>query len=163
MKPQVPRSLIDGQVSGSRQIERALKQLPRATGKNVMKRALLKAVKPTVTLAKASAPVDDGDLRDSIKAGVKLTPRQRGRTDSGAVVYVGPTTPKGSHGHLVEFGTSTQRARPFLRRAWTATRSQVLGSVGEETWKALAKSARTLAKKAASGKLTKTARRALSQ
>lgn len=160
----MPRSLIDGQVLGARETERALKQLPKATAKGVLRRALVKSVKPTVEAAKRNAPKDDGDLADSIKATTRLSPRQRkgrNRGFRGAVAYVGPTTPKGAHGHFVEFGTSSQSARPFLRRAWSATRGQVLGNLGDEIWSALAKSARTLARKAVKGKLSKTAKKAL--
>ena len=157
------RSVIDGKVVGARQLERALKQLPRATAKGVLKRAMIKAAAPTVAAARLGAPVGDGDLRDSIKASTRLTNNQKPQTQSNgaAVVYVGPTTPKGAHGHFVEFGTSNKSARPFLRSAWSATRGQVLQDFSGEVWDALAKSARRLAKQAGAGKLSKTAKRAL--
>jgi len=54
------------------------------------------------------APVDSGNLRDSIRA----------RYDKdGFGADVGPTRPKGSHAHLLEFGTVKMSARPFITPA----------------------------------------------
>ena len=115
------------------------------------------------------APVGPtGNLRDSITVGAKLKKSQsRSHTKAGAVeVFIGAAVgdrKKGYHAHLVEFGTSKMAAQPFLRPAWDATKDKVLASISDEIWKALAKSAKTLARKAAAGTISKTAARALSK
>jgi len=42
-----------------------------------------------------------------------------------------------------------------MRTAWDANKKIALGRIGEEMWKAIEKSAKLLAKKAAKGTLTK--------
>lgn len=154
---------IGGQVIGGRELERALKQLPRATGKNVLRRALRNAAKPTAAAAEAMAPRGPtGNLQASISIGTKLKPSQRGDSSlSGVQLYIGATSPPGYHAHLIEFGTVKMTARPFMRPAWDSTQQQVLASISDEVWKSLAKSARTLARKAERGTLTRSAERAL--
>ncbi len=154
---------VQGIVYGQKQVEDALKQLSKATGKSVLRRALKESSKPTVEAARRLVPVGDGNLRDSIIANSKLSASQAAKTlRRGAVrLYVGTSWPKGAHGHLQEFGTAHHGSQPFLRPAWDATKQKVLDSIEGEIWRSLAKSAKTLARKAAKGTLSKSARRAL--
>lgn len=62
------------------------------------------AVEDTVLKARFLAPVDDGDLRDSIRGSVKVDAH-------GAVGVVRATA---RHAHLVEFGTARIAKRPHL-------------------------------------------------
>ena len=117
-------------------------------------------------------------LRDTIEVSTKLKPSQRkGQiTDRSKVtVYVGSTSP---HAHLVEFGTKDRTldnptvapmrdgfafirrtgrmpANPFFRRAWDATKDRIMAIFSAEMKTQLEKSAARLAKRAATGKLTK--------
>lgn len=152
---------IGAEIIGGKELEAALKQLPKATAKNVLRRALRNAAKPTVTAAKQMVPVGPtGNLKVSLTVGARFY--KRGAKTPGTVeIFIGATTPKGYHAHLIEFGTVKMSARPFMRPAWDSTKDAVLASISEELWKSLAKSARTLARKAERGTLTKTARRAL--
>lgn len=116
-------------VDGVEDVRRALAQLPKSQSRTAMRRVLRKAAKPMVAPARAAAPVDEGQLRDSIRVGTKLTPRQKGlhrREKMEAEVFFGPTDPKG---FLVEFGTRHSEARPFLRPVWDAEREAVLERV----------------------------------
>lgn len=66
------------------------------------------------------APVRSGNLRDSISA----------RYDKdGFGADVGPTRPKGSHAHFLEFGTIKMAARPFITPAAEEQREKYLNDV----------------------------------
>lgn len=53
-------------VEGLKELEAALKELPKATGRNVIRRALTTAALPVAELARANAPFKEGVLRRSI-------------------------------------------------------------------------------------------------
>lgn len=153
-------------IAGAKELDRALAQLPNATSKSVLRRALKNAGKPTATLAERTAPLGPtGNLRDSVSVELKLTQsQQRRRAKAGDVeMFIGATAPPGYHAHLIEFGTSKMSARPFLRPAWDSTKQKVLDEIESEIWKSLSKAARTLAKKAQAGTLGKSAQRKLSE
>ena len=153
---------------GLKELMDAMEQLPTMSmKKGVVRNALKKAALPVKEAAKANAqslPFDNKAIVDSIKVGTSLKKSQRGRQDRSRVtVYVGSSHPLS---HLFEFGTAerftkTGAARghisphPFLRTAWDANKKIALGRIGEELWKAIEKSAKLLAKKAAKGTLTK--------
>ena len=79
-------------VEGLAELERALKELPRATRKNVLKRALMAAAEPIRADAEAKAPRVTGALQLSITAGTSLMRRQKSqhRKESPVEVFVGP-------------------------------------------------------------------------
>ena len=140
----------------SKNLERALKRLPKAMGKSVLRAAAKKALKPVRVAAEANAPVGHtGRFKKSFAIKSTLSKRQRrGRAKlsrGGVIMYVGSTDPKA---HLLEFGTSKMRARPTLRPAWDANKHRVLAVLGDELWFALARAARRLAKRAEAGKLS---------
>jgi len=173
------------ELTGVKELTRLLDQLPTvAMRKTVVRNALKKAGQPIVDAAKATVPVDDGYLRDSLQVSTKLKDSQKpkGRRDRTTVtVYVGSSAP---HAHLVEFGTverkletprvakikhafaiitttGTMSKTPFLRNAWEAMKGTALKIFAEEMKNELYKSARRLAKRAETGKLTKTQTRGL--
>jgi HK97 gp10 family phage protein len=153
---------IGGEVIGAKELEQALKQLPKATAKGVLRRALSNAAKPTAQAAESLAPRGaTGNLQASIEISTRLKKSQKHGKRTGVELFIGATTPQGAHAHLLEFGTAKMSAQPFLRPAWDSTQQQVLESIKSEVWKALAKSARTLARKAERGTLSAAARRAL--
>src|SRR5690606_2359089 len=111
-------------VEGLRTLDQALGELPKATGKNVLRRVLLAAAKPIVDDAQARAPELKGALKRSHTAGTKLTLAQRRKLKKMAratvEVYAGP-------GGLAqatqqEFGNAHHRAQPFMRPAWDSKR-----------------------------------------
>lgn len=59
-------------VSGLMELDKALGELPKATGRNVLRRTLNKASQPIVKEAKRLAPVSTGALRDSITASTRV-------------------------------------------------------------------------------------------
>jgi HK97 gp10 family phage protein len=140
---------------GAKELEDALDQLPKSVARSVLVKAMMNAAQPVIHHARALCPVDTGDLAASIDVRTTLTKRQRrGRGFRLPSVFIGPSWPKGAHGHLIEFGTVKMRARPFLRPAWDAGKARVLDSMRREIWKALAAAARRLSQRAEAGKLS---------
>lgn len=150
---------------GAKELDKALAQLPRATSRTVLRKTLTKAAEPILTMAQYLVPVDQGDLKRSLKIGTSLSSRQRksARGQVGeVVVYVGASHPMGAHAHLVEFGTVKTPAQPFLRPAWDRQKGKALRIFQAEIWKEIVKAAESLAKKATKRTLSKSARQALS-
>lgn len=137
-------------VDGLKELEAALKELPRATAKNVMKRSLMKAAAPVATTGSALAPVLTGALQRHVKVGGTLTRRQKSRfpKQSAVEVYAGVSNSL-PQGHLQEFGTFDQPPQPFLRPAWEQHKMAVLETIKSLTWDEIAKAAARLAKKRA--------------
>jgi HK97 gp10 family phage protein len=130
-------------VEGLRELEKTLKELPKATGKRVLREALKDAGAPIEVAAERLAPIASGDLQKSHMTGTKLSKRQQGihrrwagtsavRTPKGwrsspakaVYVFVGPgPLPQA---HLQEFGSADQAPQPFMRPAWNAEKMNAL-------------------------------------
>jgi HK97 gp10 family phage protein len=158
------------QIEGLKELEAALMQLSKATGKTVLRNALKKAAAPIAEAAKENVPVDEGRLKESISVNTRLVKSQQpgGFRDRTAVnVHVGADAKNGPHAHLVEFGTKPRfhkksgkyvgmaPAQPFLRPAWDANKEKALKIFAEQVWHELVKVARRMANKAAKGTLGK--------
>lgn len=149
-------------VIGLVDLDRALGELPKATGKAVLRRAGVKALEPFVAKWKSMAPVDanpastphrpPGTYRDSIHAGTKLnksqarTAKREGK--SSVEVYAGTNDVAGVQ---TEFGNAHQAAQPAGRPAWDGSQTQVLELVGSGLFTEIEKAAARLARKAAKG------------
>src|SRR5574337_169690 len=151
-----------------------LQQLPKAMGKAVLRRALMKAGAPIANAMRLNAPHGAPDfigprrktLAQSIAISTKLkSSQQRFRRFSGSevVVYVGSTAP---HAHLYEFGTvmrktqtgkSTGRmpANPFARTAWDSTKHEALRILSFEVEVELLKAVKRLRRRAERGTIGK--------
>ena len=145
-------------VDGLRELEKALADLPKATGKNVLRRVLRKRATPIADDMKAKAPDDPAtggmDLRNSIGVGTRLSKRQGKmhrkmfKSDKASVemfVGAGPVP----HAHLQEFGTAHHGPQPFARPAWDAGKGPLLDGLKDDLWQEIQKSAQRLARKAA--------------
>lgn len=132
-------------------MQAALRELPDATAKNVMRRVLLKAGQPIAETAQSLVPVAEGDLRKSIAVSTRLSKTQRkkhrkaDRDDVEVFVGAGPHP----QAHLQEFGTANHPAQPFLRPAWDQKRRSVLDGIKTAMWTEIRKAAERLAKKTA--------------
>lgn len=137
-------------ITGLRELEKALAALPAATGKNVLRRVSKEALKPVETAARAMAPVDDGDLRDSIVTTTRLSKRRaseaRKEGKSTVETYTGTNS---RNGVPREFGTVRSAATPFLRPAYDANKDRMLRYVGTELGGEIEKAAARLGKKRA--------------
>lgn len=145
-------------IEGLRELDRALRELPKATGKAVLRRILKKRSEPLAAAMRAGAPDDPdtggNDLRSSIAVGTKLSKRQAGihrkmfKDDKASVeVFVGAGPLP--HAHLQEFGSSLHGAQPFARPAWDAGHMSILTGLKEDLWTEIRKTAQRLAKKVA--------------
>lgn len=144
---------ITVKVEGLKELQKAILELPKATGRNVVKRALTKAADPIENEAARLAPVLRGHLQRSVSIGTKLSRRQRSqhRKQSEVEIFVGP----GAMPQAItqEFGAAHHSAQPFMRPAWDGNVAKALATIkeilGEEIEKARARLARKAARIAA--------------
>jgi HK97 gp10 family phage protein len=140
-------------VTGLDEIMAALRELPNATAKNVMRRVLIKRAEPVAEDARRLVPVDEGHLKESIHVSTRLTRRQKARHRKvhrdDVEVFVGPGNDPAAH--LQEFGSSHHDAQPFMRPAWDANKRGVLDGVADDMWREIEKAVARQAKKAAKG------------
>ncbi len=136
-------------IEGLKELDEALKELPRATGKNVLRRALIQAGLPIQNLAFARAPRKTGRLQTSLTTGTKLSRRQRSlhRPVSSMEVFVGPAA-------LVqaiteEFGTAYHPPKPFFRPAWDEGKDKSMRSIRDNLAHEIEKARARMARKAA--------------
>lgn len=137
-------------MEGLRELDYALGELPKTTGKATLRRVLKKAAEPLRRHAEQLAPRLSGALATSIVVGTKLTRRQariaRKAPKSTVEMFVGPNNPAAVP---QEFGTHDQRAQPYMRPAWDAEQNGVLVEISTELGGEIEKSAVRLAKKRA--------------
>ncbi len=141
-------------IEGLRELDAALGELPRATGKNVLRRVARTALQPFADDMTARAPVDDGHLRDSIGVGTKLTRRQASlhrkmfRDDRASVeMFAGAGgLPQATQ---QEFGNEQHPPQPFARPAWDGNQRGILETIKTEISTEIDKAAKRLARKAA--------------
>lgn len=135
---------------GGRELAQALEQLPKATARNTIRRALKKAAQPIEKAAEDHAPVLTGRLKLSIVSGTQLTRSQKRmakkETTYFSEIHVGTAS---GHGVPQEFGTFKDTAHPFMRPAWDANKDQALTLIGKELWSEIEKSAARRARKLA--------------
>lgn len=149
-------------LEGFRELEAALAQLPKATGKNVLRRVAKGALEPMADVASARAPSRSGKLAYSISVSQKPTARARWnkgkyrvKASTGIVMAMGPARFGGvlNYATFDEFGTVDTPAFGFMRSAWDGGAYRALEYVktnlGDEISKAAAKLARKRAKAAA--------------
>lgn len=144
-------------VEGLREVERALGELKKATGRNVMRRVAVARLEPMAEVARSIAAGFrlNGDLVESIAVTTKqagYARRLSRRSKSEAEAYMGPSgrgkkaPPQGS---LQEFGTQHHPPQPFMRPAWDACKGDLLPGIGEDLMAEITKAAARQAKKQA--------------
>ena len=147
-------------MEGLRALEAALADLPKATGKAVLRRVATRALQPVAATAADLAPIDadpantpkrpPGTLKRSYVVGTRLNKRQarmaRKLGKSAVEVYAGTNDPAGIQ---TEFGNAHQGAQPHLRPAWDQHQDDVLATVATELGGEIDKAAARLARKAA--------------
>lgn len=123
---------------GFREMDAALAEFSKATGKNIVRRAGIEAMEPVADEMRERAPAQargDEDLKNSIAVGTKLNKRQKRLNRDPAVVevYVGPAGLGGKNappqGVQQEFGNDIHPPQPFARPTWDNQHSQVLDRV----------------------------------
>lgn len=142
-------------LTGLRELDAALRDMKKSTAKATMKRAAMDALTPMRDTAQALAPVDDGQLRDSIGIAPTLIRSARSKgakggddTTTRVTAYVGTSN---RNGVPREFGTVRSGAHPFLRPAFDGTKGQVLNRVADSLRTEIDKAAKRAAKRKAKG------------
>jgi HK97 gp10 family phage protein len=137
-------------MEGLADLERALAELPKATGKATLRRVLKKAAAPVEAAMVKRAPKRTGALKVSIRTGTKLTKRQqqfaKAEGKSSSEIYIGTADPSAIP---QEFGTFKEGAQPFGRPAWEETQDGALVTIADELGGEIEKSRARLAAKAA--------------
>lgn len=136
-------------LEGFRELDRALADLPKATGKRASRQALMKAGQIVADAGRANAPIGPtGNLAASYGVGTKLTRRQSKmhKRESPQEVFVGPNDPAAVQ---TEFGNEHQAAEPHLRPAWDANQSKVLDTIKQELISEIGKATARAERKAA--------------
>jgi len=147
-------SAITMKVDGFAELEAVLDDLPKATGKNVLRRGLKSAAEPMAELANSLAPVGEtGDYAQSFAYSTKLSKRQGRmhrkmfRDDRAAVEgFVGTDDPAGVQ---QEFGNIHHAPQAALRPAWDQDHKAMLDRLGKDLWEQLAKALARAERKAA--------------
>ncbi len=156
-------------IVGAKEIEAALRELgdPK-TMRAAMRDALRDAAKPMVDLAQSLVPVDQGDLKRSIKIR-SLTRAREGvavgigidQNEQPATLITRKTKSNGGKGGIyrdpgvagvgpiTEFGRPGQPARPFMRPAFDAEGEKTINRFADAAGQAIEKHAARLAKKRA--------------
>ncbi len=152
--------MVTVRVDWLRDLERALSELPKSTGKAVLRRTLIKAGTPMAAMMASLAPDDPQtggkDLKSSIAVGTKLSKRQASmhrkmfkNDKASAEVFVGPGPDPAAWNQ--EFGNVNHGPQSFARPAWDAKQGEALDIIRTEMWTEIEKAAKRLAKKAAKG------------
>jgi HK97 gp10 family phage protein len=139
-------------MEGLKELDRLLGELPKATGKNVLKRTLTRAAEPIRSMAERLAPKATGRLKRGIVVSSTLSKRQRSQHQKKALVEVYVGAEPLAQSTLQEFGTHNQPPQPFLRPAWDANKEAALeiikGGLAQEIDRAVKRLAKKAAKKA---------------
>jgi HK97 gp10 family phage protein len=144
-------------LTGAKDIDNLLQQMPKALTHKVLSDAHVKAAKPLVEKEKLLAPEGPtGHLVDSIGA-VRSSFK---RANTVGEVKVGPRRGrfKGNHGHLVEFGTRKRQTegganrgimpkKPFAEPAFNTTKGQIEGSIARSIGQVMVRTMKRYAKR----------------
>jgi HK97 gp10 family phage protein len=142
-------------LEGFRELERALNELPKSTGKNVLRRVAKGALQPIAEKAKSLAPKESGDLAGSIMVSERRTKRvtrvNRFDRNTGIEMAMGPVSGGGvlNYATFAEFGTIDTTAKPFMRPAWHGGKDDALDYVKANLGREIERAAARLAKKTA--------------
>lgn len=172
----MPRTTV--RIEGLRELDDALAQLPKATAKNCLRRALQTAAIPIVMAAKIFAPFRSGGLRRSIGVSkIKFTAGAAGKRAFAEAMAGGATRQEAGalaaaanagadnagitsavivigparlrYAGMQEFGTVKHGAHPYMRPAWDGHSAEAADLIKAELKTEIDKAAARLARKAA--------------
>lgn len=147
-------------ITGAKEMEAALRQLPDYIAKKVVVSALKEAAQPILDEARARAPVGQESkgrvrLRRSKKGKVTISNYGKLKLDLKIVTVpakltaysatVAVTVGKAFWGMFLEFGTRHQRKTPFLRPAFEAKKMEALNRLGQALGRGIEQAAEKLA------------------
>jgi hypothetical protein len=141
-------------IEGLRELDASLGELPRATGKNVLRRVGRKNLQPFADDMQARAPELDGHLKRKIGVGTKLTRRQASLhrkifKDDRASVELFAGAGGDPAAVQQEFGNNQHPPQPFGRPAYDAWKGTAVHKIAADLWTEIDKAAKRLARKTA--------------
>jgi len=141
-------------IEGLKELDKALGELPRATGKNVLRRVARKALEPIIEDAKGKVHVFSGALKRSLAVSTKLSKAQKAVhrdmfADQRSSIEMFAGASNLPWAHMEEFGFKERGPHPFLRPAWDAGKMPALNSVKRDLAAEIQKAARRVARKKA--------------
>lgn len=112
------------QLTGIKEIDAALADMEKKVAKKLLKDAMKASMKPMLAAAKAAVPVETGTL----KRYVKLRTAKRSRNSFGFTIGVGEKDFQGKawYGAAVEYGTSKQEPKGYLRKAFDENKESAI-------------------------------------
>lgn len=171
----MPKTIV--KVSGLRELEAALSELPKSVGKAVLRRVLAKAAAPIEATADRLAPSRDsgdspkyyggkvqvvdgrrrrvgGKLRRIgtgealVQAGIRLTKSQaRKARKAGKSTVEYYVGTRDPAAKFYEYGTANAPAQPFLRPAWDRHKGEALDIIKDELGREIETAAARVAKR----------------
>jgi HK97 gp10 family phage protein len=134
---------VSVKVEGLSESAEAMRELSKATSRNVLRRAMKNAAEHVLSVARSKAPKNTGKLILSIGTSASI---KRGRKPSNAFAFLaaGSTSPVA---HLQEFGTAHHAPQPFLRPAIDAKAEATIKAFKDELKAEVAKAVARQAKK----------------
>lgn len=144
---------VSTKLSGFKELDKTLGQLPKATSKRILRNIGIDALQPIVSLMRSYAPRDTDALYKSITAGTNLSRNQKryggfngGRKDPNiVVVYAGPGAL--AQAIVQEIGTAHHTPSPYVSPAWEAGKNKSLNIVASKLGDVVNKAAAKAAKK----------------
>jgi len=130
-------------VSGLKELNRTLEQLPRKLQDQAVKNAMAAGARKIRDEAKNLVPVRTGTLKENIVVSRTVKKGGKRRSLKGSVV-IGIKDEARFYAHLIEFGTSQTSAQPFLRPAFDAKHDEALQVIGKKIGDQVEKKARKL-------------------
>lgn len=140
-------------LEGLRDLEKALGELPRATGKNVLRRVALARLEPMAKVAQAAAPIWSGQLQANVivslrqKTGRALRRFRDGKAT--VTAFMGPDRKTVVQGIMQEFGTKHHGPQPFMRPAWDAGKDALVDGIADDLKSEIDRAAARAARKQA--------------
>lgn len=159
-------------IEGLAELAKGLEQFKKSTQTGVLNRVLKKAAKPVEDAARRNAPVDSGDLRDSLttevirtnagkaafaeamrsgasrsEAGQAARAANREAAGQGASATV-RVRAKSWYAHFIEWGTRKAGAHPFLGPALRQNEGTAVRSIAADLKSEIEKTAARIAKRA---------------
>lgn len=151
---------VSFEVTGFKDVDKAIEQLSKSAGKGVLRRSLKSAAEPMAEIARSLAPNDPltsgDDLGSSIAVSTKLSKRQAAmhrkmfRDDRASVeMFIGPAPDPAAWNQ--EFGNVNHGPQPFMRPAWDQDKMAMLDRLSKELWAELEKAVKRAERRAARG------------
>lgn len=125
------------EIKGLAELEAKLNALPAAGAKKAMRSALMFALTPMLKAARDGVAKRSGALAKAIVKRSFITKANDFQAEAGVVMNTKKKAP-GWRWHFEEFGTSRQKARPFIRPAFDNNKAEAVTRFVEQIKKRIA-------------------------